>query len=258
MNKILAVAGVVIKELYRRKDFYILFILTALMTLLLGSVNLFNDDRIVRYLKEICLLLIWLSTLIIAITTAARQIPFEREQRTIFPLLAKPIARWQVVLGKFAGCWLASGLALIVFYGFFALISASREHTLPAAHYFQALWLHWLMLGIVIALTLLGSVALTTPAANVTIVFILSVGILFVGEHLHKVAGRMSEPASTLVTLGYFLLPHLEFFDVRRLIIHDWPLIEWTYIGGATLYGLAYAAFFLLAACLVFRRKALN
>ena len=31
MNKIIAVAGVVIKELYRRKDFYVLFILTALL-----------------------------------------------------------------------------------------------------------------------------------------------------------------------------------------------------------------------------------
>jgi len=29
MNKIFAIAGVVIKELYRRKDFYVLFVLTA-------------------------------------------------------------------------------------------------------------------------------------------------------------------------------------------------------------------------------------
>src|ERR1044071_7985069 len=76
MNKIFAVAGVVIKELYRRKDFYVLFIMTVLITLLMASVNFFNDDRIVRFLKEICLTLIWLSALVIAVTTAARQIPF--------------------------------------------------------------------------------------------------------------------------------------------------------------------------------------
>jgi ABC-type transport system involved in multi-copper enzyme maturation permease subunit len=258
MKKIFAVAGVVIKELYRRKDFYVLFILTALIVLLLGSVNFFNDDRIVRYLKEICLLLIWLSMLVIAITTAARQIPVERENRTIFPLLAKPITRWQVILGKFMGCWMACGLALVVFYLFFAVISASRDHTLPLARYFQAMWLHWQALGIVIALTLLGSVALSTSAANVTIVFITSVGILFMGEHLNKVAGRLTEPSSTLLSSLYYAIPHLEFFDVRRLIIHDWPLIAWVYIGWATLYGLVYSAFFLMAACLVFRRKALN
>jgi len=52
MNKIFAIAGVVIKELYRRKDFYVLFVLTALITLLLGSVNFFNDDRIAGYLRR--------------------------------------------------------------------------------------------------------------------------------------------------------------------------------------------------------------
>src|SRR6478672_5622238 len=70
-----AVAGLVIKELFRRKDFYALFILTALITLILGSVNFFNEAHVVRYLKELCLFLIWVSSLVIAITTAARQIP---------------------------------------------------------------------------------------------------------------------------------------------------------------------------------------
>ena len=115
MNKIIAVASVVIKELYRRKDFYVLFILTVLITLVMWSARFFNDDAIIRALKEICLMLIWISALVIAITTAARQIPFERESRTIFPLLAKPVARWQVMVGKFLGCWLACGMALIVF-----------------------------------------------------------------------------------------------------------------------------------------------
>ena len=32
MTKIFAVASVVIRELYRRKDFYVLFILTVLIT----------------------------------------------------------------------------------------------------------------------------------------------------------------------------------------------------------------------------------
>src|ERR1051325_11198244 len=96
MDKILAVANVVIKELYRRKDFYVLFFLTALLTGVMWCMRFFNDDRIIRYIKEVCLLLVWLSSLVIAITTAARQIPFERETRTIFPLLAKPISRWQI------------------------------------------------------------------------------------------------------------------------------------------------------------------
>ena len=52
-----------------------------------------------------------------------------RENRTIFPLLAKPVTRGQVIVGKFAGCWLACGFALLVFYLFFTLVSGSREHS---------------------------------------------------------------------------------------------------------------------------------
>lgn len=257
MNKIFAVSGVVIKELYRRKDFYVLFILTALITLATWFMNFFHDDHIVRFIKEICLGLIWIATLVIAVTTAARQIPAERESRTIFPLLAKPIARWQVLVGKFLGCWLAAGFALLVFYVFFALVSASREHTLHAPAYFQAFWLHWQMLGIIVALTLLGSVLLT-PAANMTLVFIITLGILSMGGFLHIAAARMTEPSASIVTAIYFMVPHLELFNISELIIHDWPVAGWMDVLGLTGYGLFYSAFFLLAACLVFRRKALN
>jgi ABC-type transport system involved in multi-copper enzyme maturation permease subunit len=258
MNKIFAVAGVVIKELYRRKDFYVLFILTVLITGLTGLMNFFHDEQIIRFIKEICLVLIWISALVIAVTTAARQIPSERESRTIFPLLAKPITRWQVLVGKYLGCWLASGVALLVFYVFFALVSASREHTLPVGAYFEAFWLHWQMLGIVIAMTMLGSVALSTPAANMTMVFVITIGILFMGGFFHKMAEGMNEPAASLLTAIYFIIPHLELFNMRELIIHDWPMVPWVDVFLATLYGLAYTAFFLIAACLVFRRKALN
>ena len=258
MNKIFAIAGVVIKELYRRKDFYVLFILTVLVTAVMWFSSFFNDEGIVRALKEICLLLIWISALVIAVTTTARQIPMERESRTIFPLLAKPVTRWQVMLGKFLGCWLACGIALLVFYVFFGTVSASREHTLPLMQYLQALWLHWQMLAIVVAMTLFGSVAFTAPPENITITLIVTCGILFIAEHLRKVAERMTEPSATILTLAYFALPHLEFFDTQKLIIHEWPPIEWQFIGVATAYGWGYTLLFLLAACLTFRRKPLN
>ena len=250
-----AIAGLVIKELFRRKDFYALFVLTALITVVLGSVNFFNEASIVRYLKEICLLLIWISSLVIAITTAARQIPAERESRTIFPLLAKPITRSQVIVGKFLGCWQATGMALVVFYLFFAIVSGSREHHWPFTQYFQAITLHWFMLGIVIAMTILGSIVFAAPSSNNTITFVFTVGILLVARHLNKLALQLEEPQQTLVYSIYFCLPHLELFDVRDLIIHDLGAIEWLVWAGAAGYALVYAALFLVAACFLFRRK---
>jgi ABC-type transport system involved in multi-copper enzyme maturation permease subunit len=258
MKTILAIASVVIKELYRRKDFYVLFVLTAVITLVMGSVSFFHDTKIVRYVKEIALLLLWISALVIAIATTARQIPAERENRTIFPLLAKPVTRWQVILGKFAGCWLACGLALIVLYLFFGIVSGSREHHWPLLNYVQALWLQWVMLGVVVAFVLLGSVVLSAPSSNATISFIVVLGILMLGRDLNQVALQQPEPLRTIVYGIYFLIPHLEWYDVRDLIIYDQHLVSWVDCGLATLYGLLYMAVFLVGAWLVFRRKPLS
>lgn len=258
MNTVLALATVVLKELYRRKDFYVLFVLTALITLVLGSVNFFNDPKIGRYLKDICLLLIWVSSLVIAITTTARQIPAERENRTIFPLLAKPVTRGQVIAGKFAGCWLACGFCLLVFYLFFTFVTASREHAFNIEAVSKAIWLHWVMLGIVVAMVIFGSIIFSAPSANITICFIVVIGILGMGRYLHHVALQQTEPVSSILSAIYFAIPHLEWYDVRDFLVNDLHLASWIDCGLATLYGAAYTVFFLGAAWLAFRRKTLT
>jgi ABC-type transport system involved in multi-copper enzyme maturation permease subunit len=258
LNNGLAVAGIVIKELYRRKDFYVLFILTALITVLLASVSFFNQDNIARYVKEICLLLIWISSLVIAVTTTARQIPFEKENRTIFPLLAKPITRGQLIFGKFLGCWLASGLVLVVFYLFFTVISGAREQQWPIMAVFQALWMHWMLLALVIGMVLLGSIVFAAPSSNATISFVVILGILFVGRHLKKVALGLQEPSSSIVYFLYYVIPHLEFYDLRERIIHNADAVSWSPVALASLYGVAYTTVFLVLTWLLFRRKALN
>ena len=258
MSKIFALAGVVIKELYRRKDFYVLFVLTALLTVAAGAVNFFHDEKIIRYVKDICLLLIWVSALVIAIVTTARQIPAEREARTLFPLLAKPVSRGQVIAGKFLGCWLATGVALIVFYFFFAIITGSREHAWPWAVYFQALWMQWLMLAIVIALVLLGSIYFAAPSSTSTISFIAVVGILGIGSHLETIALQQPEPMQSILTVIYFGIPHLEWFDLRDFVVYDQTIVAWPAVLLATVYASVWTGILLLLAWFGFRRKNLT
>jgi Cu-processing system permease protein len=258
MNTILAISGVVIKELYRRKDFYVLFIMTAVLTLLLGAMNFYNDKGVVRYLQDICLLLIWVSALVIAIVTTSRQIPAERENRTIFPLLAKPVTRAQFIVGKFLGCWLACGIALVVFYGFFGLVTASRAAHWPVNDLLKAAFLHWAMLGIVASLALLGSVVFTAPSSNSTICLIVVAGILLMGGHLNKVAVGQPEPLRSVIDSVYYLLPHLEWYDQREQLSNGQAVAAWKYCGLAALYALVYTGALLQATWLVFRRKPLN
>ena len=114
------------------------------------------------------------------------------------------------------------------------------------------------MLGIVVAMVLAGSLLFTAPSSNATICIVIIVGILMLGRHLGKVALHLAGLKQTVTLAVFYAMPHLEFYDLRDLIIHDWPLVKWNAIGLATLYGLAYTAAFLGLACFLFRRKPLN
>jgi len=258
MNKIFALAGVVIKELYRRKDFYVLFVLTALITIAAGMANFFKDDKIILYVKDICLLLIWISALIIAIVTTSRQIPAEREARTIFPLLAKPVSRGQLIVGKFLGCWLAAGVALLLFYLFFAIIIGSKDQSWPVTSYLLAAWMQWVMLAIVIAMVLLGSIYFAAPSSTSTISFVVVVGMLLLGGHLRVVALQQAEPMQAVLAVIYFLMPHLEWFDLRDFVVYGLGTAAPSAVGLATLYAAVWTGIFLFFAWLGFRRKSLT
>ena len=258
MNTVFAIASVAIKELYRRKDFYVLFVLSALITLGAGSINFFKDLAMILYVKDICLLLIWLSTLAIAVITAARQIPSEKENRTIFPLLAKPVSRVQFIVGKFLGCWFAVGLAVLVFYVFFITITAAKGGGFQLSAYAKTIVLHWLMLGIVTAMTLLGSVIFAAVSSNATICLVAIIGILFVGEHLNKIAVRQPEPMKSITYTIYYVIPHIEMYDVRNLVVNNKPMPGLKACGQATLYAGAYMSLFLFSTWFVFRRQRLN
>jgi len=149
-------------------------------------------------------------------------------------------------------------MALVVFYFFFAIVSSTREHSWPILNYFQGFWLHWLMLGIVVSLVLLGSVVFTAPSSNTTISLVVVVGILLLGRHLNQVALQQAEPLRTIVYTIYFLIPHLEWYDVRDLIVYDHKLVPWVDCLLASLYAAVYVALFLFGTWVVFRRKPLN
>jgi ABC-type transport system involved in multi-copper enzyme maturation permease subunit len=172
--------------------------------------------------------------------------------------LAKPVSRSAVLVGKFLGCWLACGLALLVFYLFFAVLSASREHTLPVASYLQVIWMHWILVALIIALSLLGSLVFAAPSSNATIVLVIVVGILLVGQHLNKVAVEMPGLPGILLSATYFAIPHLEFYDLRSVAIHNWPARDWGMILLATVYGGVYCGLILGGACAIFRKRILT
>ena len=107
-------------ELWRRND---VFALVLLALALLGPLALaapFGSSGASRYLDEVALLLVWGYSLFIALGAGQRLFAPEFEARTIGPLLAKPISRGRLLLGKYLGALAAAWSALALFYALFA------------------------------------------------------------------------------------------------------------------------------------------
>jgi len=255
MRNIWAVARVSVLELWRRRDIYVALILALAVVVPLSAIKVFGVGGIVRYIREAALLLIWAFVAIIAITTAARQVPSEIERRTILPLLAKPVRRGEVVLGKFVGATLASWAAVLLFYACYVIVMGAKSGAWVTVALLQGVMLHLLFTGLAIAMTLCGSMLLT-PSANVTVSLLAVAGMLLFGARLPTFAQKAALPLNGALWLVHAVAPHFEFFDLRIRVVHDgWGPLPWGVFVAIAAYALVYAAFFLVAAVLVFARK---
>ncbi|MCF7854975.1 MAG: ABC transporter permease [Candidatus Pacebacteria bacterium] len=255
-RKVTAVAAASILELFRRKDVYVALILAAAIIFPLTTVALFGVEGVVRYLREIALMLMWLFSIVLTITTAARQFPGEIQRRTILPLLSKPVRRSEVVLGKFVGATSASSLALVLFYVCYAILVGGRTGSWISWVLVQAFILHVCFLALVTALTLLGSMILT-PSANITCCTLVVVSMLLFGQQLPEFAGNASTGVNGLVWVVHAVAPHFEFYDLRIRLVHEWGIMPLGIALGIVAYTVVYAAVLLSATVYAFKRKRL-
>ncbi len=256
IRKIGAVASVSILEMLRRRDMYVALILALVIIIPLSSVNLFGVEGVVRYVREVTLLLIWVCSIVIAISTTARQVPGELQRRTILPLLAKPIRRGEFVIGKFVGSTLATSIAILLFYVCYIILVGIKSGIWLNLTIVQAMFLHLLFIALVCAMTLCGSL-IFTASANVTICALVTIGMLLFGGRLSGFALQAPAPANFAIWAVHFLFPHFEFFDSRLRMVHEWGPHSLTVFLAATSYAVLYTLAMVTVAMLVFRRKRL-
>ncbi len=260
-EKLITLRGLVwatLLESIRRKDIYVLLILSLVLMGGVGSIQFFGVSGLERFLKDISLFVINVCVLVLCVTATARQLPRELEMRTIFPLLAKPMSRAEYLAGKYFGSLLLACLAMVLFALEFAIISRMAGTQLGGI-FVQALYLRFLSLSIVVAMTLCLSLILT-HGANVTISILLIFGASLFSRSVNLVHLNLSETspmmAKTIVWI-YYLTPHFDLFDLSDKVVHGWPPVSWQVLGILTLYGVVYTIALMVLAYLIFRRKSL-
>ncbi len=208
-----------------------------------------------KVIKDFALVNIELFGLIIGVFTAINFIYKEIDKRTIYIIISKPIPRYFFIIGKYLGLSLVLFLntiflslvsfILFVYFGFKFDIN-----------FLQAVILIYVEILTVIAFTTLFS-TFTTPFLSLvyTVLIVvlgkLSYDITLYAQNLHK-KGHIFY-AKLLDTI-YYIVPNLENFNIRNLIVHSIP-VDGDYIKFALYYGFFYILFVLTIASIIFSRR---
>ena len=257
MKRIYLVAWSVFIEFLRRRDFYIMLILLALY--LMGVVVMriigVEDAYTARFLMGLGLSL---SASLAAILTAvfmARELPDEFENRTIYPMLAKPISRLAVLQGKRLGV-LALGIATLWGFSFLAWLPVPGA---PGQEFSQLLLTLavrslglWLLADFVLLLSVYFSAVVSAG---------LGLAMWFAGGSAINLALRVGERLGSLQTAirhALAVLPDFSIFDFTQNYVQGLaPAIFGPTLGGVLLYFAALAILYNGAAIWLFNRRRL-
>src|SRR5438309_5850758 len=116
-------------ELTRLKVFYVLLIFALL---LIGSsifMAQFTFQQEFQILKDVSLGAMSIFTSLLAIVATARLIPQDIEDRTVYTILAKPVPRFEYLLGKIAGVLLLLAISTLVMSAVFLSVLYVREQS---------------------------------------------------------------------------------------------------------------------------------
>jgi ABC-type transport system involved in multi-copper enzyme maturation permease subunit len=254
MGRIWVIARTVWLEMLRRKDVYVLLILLGVLLYALLSVNIFGLGTTVRYVTDLGLLLVWLFSLVLTVGVSCRQLPNEEKQGTIYPLLAKPLTREELLIGKWIGAWVSVSLATTLFYISVATVVKLRGSTFEWGALGQAWVLHIVSLGALAALSIALSTRFTYgAAASLSYVVIGASLVLVPRAPAMLVEARGIQSIALLIV--YYLFPHFELFDMRLRVVHGWGTISLSTFFILICYGVILSLLFMFLAWAGYRNK---
>lgn len=267
-------------ELTRLKVFYVLLVFGLL---LIGSsvfMAQFSFQQEFQILKDVSLGAISIFTSLLAIVATARLLPQDIEDRTVYTILAKPVPRFEYVLGKISGVLLLLAVSTLVMSAAFLAVLYVREQTViqttmkqmagaPPEQVNDALKLIRssafnvdILPGIIIiylkacllaALTLFISTFATTSIFTIVVMAF----IYFIG-HLEATAREywLQEHSSGLITRIFLAIIALLFPDLQAFNLVD-DIVAGTAISmgvfaKTALLGVFYTTIYTLLAAFVF------
>ena len=233
-------------------------------TIAIGQLTAGQDVKII---KDLGLATIEIAGAVMTIFIGVGLVSREIERKSIFGLLAKPLPRWQFVIGKYFGLVLTIAVNVWMMALALWLVLAWVSWTSP-----ESVRLSWSApavdprLGLVIAMitlemALLTAVALffSTFSSSALVSVGLTVGVFIAGllstdlRHFGDMVVAPPFVLSLVAGIGW-ALPAFSEFDVKNQVVHGLP-VPAGFVFHTVLYALLYSMSVLGAAVFVFSRR---
>jgi len=258
---IVAVARNTFRENIRDRILYnlILFALVMIVSsVAIGHLSLGYERKVI---VDLGLSAISIFGTLISIFIGISLVYKELERRTVYALLAKPIRRWEFVLGKYLGLLftlLVNVLAMTLGLWLGMLYQGGME----AAGYWRiipAVYLIYLSLALTTAMALVFS-TFSTPALSALFTLFLYLTGHFNYDLYQFSVSFESEGLRRIFRLLYYILPNMSNFksiDSQNVIqsAASFQPIDPGSVAWVTLYGLLYCSALVGAAVLIFSRR---
>ena len=250
--KIRAIAGNTFKEAVRDRILYVIVFFAVVCIGLSRVLAILTVGDRVKIIKDVGLASLSIFGVLMSIMVGTGLVYKEIDKKTIFTLLAKPIHRFQFLLGKFIGLVLTllimfSGMSLI-FLGlvYFHTYTVELRLLIPIAYIF-------------IEMCLITSVALLFSCFSTPILSSLFTLAFFVIGHFSWGLETLISKIKTgfwkaAANVAYTILPDLENFNFKTEVVYSLPVEPRIYLYSL-FYAAAYTTFVLALAVLVFRRR---
>jgi ABC-type transport system involved in multi-copper enzyme maturation permease subunit len=246
------------REAVRDRVLYNLIFFALLMmgaAILVGQISV-GIERIV--IVNLGLSSISIFGIIMAIFIGVGLVYKEIEKRTLYSLLAKPIKRWEFIVGKFGGLLLtlAVNTTFMLLGLFVALLYVSRHLERADWGIVEAAYFILLQLALITALALFFS-CFSSPMLST----LFTLGIYIAGvfsKDIREIGALTKSPVVEWICKAiYYVLPNFHNFNVIALAGHGEP-IPASLLWQNTLYAALYVLILLLASAAVFSGRNLK
>jgi ABC-type transport system involved in multi-copper enzyme maturation permease subunit len=265
MSVIFPVAINVFRESVRDKVLYNLVFFAVLLIAASYLLSQLTAGQDVKIIKDLGLAASSFFGLFIAVFIGIGLVWKEVERRSIYSLLAKPLHRRDLVLGKYLGlvftllvnlAVMAAALYLVLaYYAWTAPESMSKAWEAPAVDpaLLEAFALIFVELMLITAIALFFS-TFSSPLLSAALTF----GLFIIGHFnadLKHFESIVASPVVAWVARGlYYLLPNLAPFDIKSQVVHG-QAVAAGYLLLTSAYGFVYIAALLVAAASIFSRR---